>query len=181
MLFNYKYWFILSCKLYSLWIMSVSYQLLNMRVIQYDIVLFLRRKCYVYITYNVCNTYLFARRYNSYFIMINYMNVKWAKKYNTLKNRSWRCSVYCRVFLKKVYTFSGNLEFFSPLHSHSRTAWQAFFTLALRDCPRWIIANVSRVRIPRSKTLYLASRFSFLRYASLWIFSERRRAKNSPR
>lgn len=42
----------------------------------------------------------------------------------------------------------------SFLHSHSRVAWQAFFTLALRDCSRWIIARMSCERANSSSPRY---------------------------
>lgn len=60
-------------------------------------------------------------------------------------------------------TLSGNSEFFLLLRFHSRTACQAFLTLALRDWPRWIIANVSRERGDTSEMLSLASRFCIRR------------------
>lgn len=60
-------------------------------------------------------------------------------------------------------TFSGNPKFFLLLRFYSRAARRTFLTLALRDCPRWIIANVSCEQGDTSKMLSSASRFCICR------------------
>jgi len=74
-------------------------------------------------------------------------------------------------------TFLDNPEFFLLLSFHSPATCRASLTLALRDCPRWIIANVSRERGDTSEMLSPAP--SAYAECSSWIFPERRRWKIS--
>lgn len=72
---------------------------------------------------------------------------------------------------KKICTFSGNLEPFLLLHFHSRAAWQAFLTLAWRDCSLWIIADSRRSRvqnIPSYASLFCVRVFMNFSWASPW-------------
>jgi len=60
-------------------------------------------------------------------------------------------------------TFFGNSKFFLLLRFYSWAVRRAFLTLALRDCPRWIIVNVSCEQRDTSEMLSSASRFCICR------------------
>lgn len=115
------------------------------------------------------------------------------------------CSRNCHMFLKKCAHSLIILNFFLLLRFHSRASRQAFLILALWDCPRWIIANVSRERGDTSEMLSLAPRFCirrmllmnfsrassweilrtndkspYLRRHETWRVSRRKKEKESP-
>lgn len=150
-LFNYKYWFIyyranyIVCAWYLYLISCCWFERAdssNDIVSKKKIVSRKKNATYIYIAYHIIYFYLFVDKI--YLIVIKYMNVKWAKKYNTLKRAVLDAVQHVVTYFWKKFALSLWKCWLFLLHSYSRAAWQTFFTPALRDCPRWIIANVSR-------------------------------------